>query len=383
MRYERTSGLAALARLPVLLFALSALGVASVSNGRTAMNGDLGSVPPGPRNIAVAASSWSGSPQSLVAAAQDLLLGTGVLQARGSDILWFSEPGSPSKYHVVGAFAFTSSASVQQILEALRSVEARLNDGRPAHQGGPLLLELQWVEGVQVSIPGLVLPSPDILGTSWGLNTFVASSEKPFGEACAGGRENHAFCTAVGKEFRHATMTQVYEVPKDLWIGGEFKLGKLSTWAHAHAGEEEILAVAVDALLTADEALHIIMNPSPDAYRPVDMAIEAVAARAADTVVPFTASVPAGEPAARVRSWLEAVRQQSAANLILPRRAAVLTIDAGRVRGVIIGRKMSDKPSQPLARIDTVGVKEGGGAPGEPRVWSVVLGIPVPVQDRK
>ncbi|HEV2703635.1 MAG TPA: hypothetical protein VGV09_18565 [Steroidobacteraceae bacterium] len=381
MKRERAARTSRLAGPATLLLALAAVGLA---DARTVMNDDLSSIPSQPRHIAVAASSWSGSPQSLVAAAEDLLEGSGLLKATGANILWFSDPAAPAKYHVVGAYGFTSSASVQQLVALLRGVEARLNDGQPARQGGPLLLELQWVEGVHISTPTLTLPSPNILGTSWGINAFVASSEEPFGAACAARRENQAFCTAAGNASRHSDMTQVYEVPQDDWIGGSVTPEILKTWAHAHSGDEEILAVAVDAMLTADEALRIKEQaPHADTYGLIDDAIRAVRGRGADIAVAFTANVAVGPLQTRIKSWLEAVRQEAATAKIVLRRAAVLKIGSAEVRGIIIGHRLPDRPPHPATRIDTVKVEEGGGAPGEPRVWSVVLQVPLPPDTRK
>lgn len=370
-------------RLLLALVILAGLASTSFSMSKVVMNSDLRSASPQPRHLAIVARSWSGSPQSFVAAAQDLLRGGG-LQAAGADILWFQQPGTAGAYYVAGAMSFTSTSSVEQIVALMKDVEARLNGGHPGQEGGTLLLELQWVEGVTASTPALTLPSPNILRKPWGLSAFVTSSEEPFGKSCAAGREPHAFCTQVAKDFQHLKTPQVYESGQDVWIGGEIEAGTLRIWGRAHGDEAETLAVAFDALLVADEAVQIAARATSAPTRSlVRSAASSVAARDADLAVPFTLKIPAGTPGARVSAWLEGLRKQFAVGTITPRRIAILGIRDGTVSGIIVGKKTSAASNRALVPVAAARVETTGAQPNEPSPVAIILELPLPALHRK
>jgi hypothetical protein len=341
------------------------------------VNAALEAVPAHPRSMVVAFRSWAGSPQSLVAAGHDLLAGNPLFSPKGGRILWFEDPSAPAGYMVVGSFLFQSAASISQARGLLQSIEERLNDGHPPAAGGLLTSKLLWVEGVQVDTPPLELPSSDILDTPWGLNAFMASAEDPFAQGCKVGTENIDLCRAVDKKFRHSKLPQAYETPLDMWLGGALEDG-LESWGHAHARDEEVLAVAVDALLAASAARHLLeTEPAQGAHLLFERATEAVGRRRADDVVPLEVPLPATKPEDRVKLWLEAVRSAAKQHALQPRRAVVFALGQARVRGAILGSR-AEAGASPLLSALAIEINLDGGAPGEPKGWSVSTRVAPP-----
>jgi hypothetical protein len=343
------------------------------------VNADLDAVPAQPRHVAVAFRSWAGSSQALIAAAGDLLEGTKLFEPKGGPILWF-EDGAPSGYHVVGGFLYRTSAPVAQILGLIRAVEERIGGGRPAAPGGFLAGEILWVEGVHAQAPEIQLPSPHILGTLWGLNAFMASAEDPFAEACGSGREDIEFCRAVDRKFRHEKVPQVFETPVGMWISGWFKDGALTSIADAHVGDDEILAAAFDALVAGDAARGIIEKDASAAHILYRLAAEVVEKRPTEEVLPFNITLPPGPAPSRVKRWLEAISHEVQRQAIVPKRAVVFSSDDGHVRAALLGARTGggSSPPGPMIPVLSVAVNGGGGAPGEPRGWRIVLEHPHP-----
>jgi hypothetical protein len=359
---------------------LGVLGAAGDAVGKAAMNAALDTPAPGPRHITVMARSWSGSSQALVSAADELLVGTGDFQSAGADtVMWFEERGAPGRYHVVGAFGFTTSASVQTILQRLHAVEAQLNSEAGARVGGPLKLELKWVEGVHLATPDITLPSPDILGSDWGLSAFLAASEMELAEVCKAGREEARFCNSVARAGRNAPLARIYEVAKDRWLGGKVTPEELAVRGTAKVGEEEILAVAFDALLVLGAAhTALAQDPHADTFQLIDHSIRAVAARTATQVVPVTAELPEGPAAQRVVVWLDALRRAASANRMAPRRAVVYEVRGRQVHGALVGMHSADGAMAALLVEDKVSLREGAAAPGALPTWAVALRLTLP-----
>ena len=205
----------------------------------------------------------------------------------------------------------------------------------------------------------------------------MASAEEPFAQGCKVGTENIDFCRAVDKKFHHSKMPQAYETPLDMWLGGELEDG-LESWGHAHARDEEILAVAVDALLAASAARHLLeTEPAEGAHLLFERATEAVGKRSADDVVPLDVPLSAAKPEDRVRLWLEAVRSVAKQHSLQPRRAVVFALGQGRVRGAILGRRAGAGESPMLSAL-AIEINVDGGAPGEPKGWSVSTKVAPP-----
>jgi hypothetical protein len=337
-------------------------------------------VPERPRYVSLAFRSWKGSTQSLVASAIDLVEGTGEYQDKGSRIFWFADPKSPTGYHVVAGAVLLTAVSANHLLATLRSIEQRLNDGKPAAEGGLLEAELLWVEGTKIDTPQLKLPSPLVLNEKWALNTFVATSEDQFTDACEQKREDIGYCRSVAKAFKDPKKGMAdFETAPDFWVGGEFKDGQLEGWAYAHAHDEEIFANSIDALLATDAARKLLERQGTAALRHLfDDASDAIHARKVDTVIPIEVALPPGKIEDRVKAWVAAVSERIARDKLLARRAVVFELGPTAARGAIVGARLTSGEATPLVPVERVEVLQGGGAPGEPPSFSVALRVVPP-----
>jgi hypothetical protein len=374
MAYDRLFGTAWKLGL-VALFAAS--GASPARRGKPVTT-SLDAVPPHPRHVVVAAHSWAGSSQSLVAAALDLIQAGDLFQKKKSSILWYGDAKAKGGYHVIGSYALVSAASIAQIQDFLRGVDERL-DKQPGPDGAGLLrTELLWVEDARVDTPALKLPSPSILGEPWGVDVLMASASDQFVQACEEKREDPDLCRAVQKASDKDSQN-VFETKVDSWIGGQFKNGVLECWAHAHARDEEILAASVDALLTADVARMRLESRGQDAVRHLAAdASDSVTKRRAEEVVPL--DVPAsGKIEDKVKSWVAAVSEKSLKERLLARRAVVFAIEKDTIRGAVLGGRLTGSVvPTPIAPVASVEVLPSGGAPGEPPAFSVSLRVASP-----
>jgi hypothetical protein len=355
------------------LFALLAAFGTYGARGKKPVNTSVDEAPPHPRLVVVAAHSWAGSSQALVVGALDLLSASPLFEEKRSEILWYDDPDRNGRHHVIGAYSFLSAAPVAKILAFLRGLEQRFDDRQVPDAARLLQTDLLWVEGARVDAPGLKLPSAKILGTYWGVNALMSAASDWFVAACEEHREDPALCHAVQKESDRDNTT-VYETPVDTWIGGRFQDAVVECWAHAHARDEEIVAASVDALLTADAARARLEARAPDDLRRlVAAASEAVTSRKAEDIFPLEVAA-SGTIDERVLSWVNAVSAKSFDERILARRGVVFALEPGRIRGAIVGTRLTGTlAAARLAPVSSVQVIEGGGAPGEPRAFSVTV----------
>jgi hypothetical protein len=347
------------------------------------VNQALDAVPAQPRHVAIAVHSRAGSSQALVTGALDLLEAANLGPAKGASILWYEDRTAPTGYHVVAGYAFLSPASVAQIQGALREIEGRLGKSDGADAGKLLKTDILWVEGLRLDTPALKLPNPAILETPWGMNAFISSAEDPFSAACEQKREDRGFCKSVAKRARDRSAV-VFETAPDAWVGGEFKNGVLEGWAHAHAHDAEILGASVDALLATDAARRRLESLGTGAVdRLFVYATEAVTKRKADEVVPLDIPLTGTKIEEKVAAWVNAVSDRSQKERLLLRRAVIFELRKDGIRGAILGTRPVGAVVIPLAPVSAVEVFEGGGAPGEPRGFSVSLRVEPPKMPKK
>jgi hypothetical protein len=380
MAYERSF------RKAAWRLALSALvvasGAAQARRGKP-VNTPLEAVPAHPRTVVVLAHSWAGSSQSLVAAALDLIQASDLFQKKKSTILWYDDAGAKGGHHVIGSYALSSAASIAQIQTFLRGIDERL-DKQQASNARFLRMEILWVEDARVDTPALKLPGPSILGSPFGVDALMATASDQFVQACEQEREDRDLCRAVQKASDKDDSAIVFETKPDSWIGGQFKGGILECWAHAHASDEEILAASVDALLTADVARMRLESRGQDAVRHLAAdASDAVSKRRADEVFPLDAPA-SGKIEDEVKSWVTAVSEKVLKERILPRRAVVYRVEPGTIRGAVVGMRLTGATvPTPIAPVVSVEVLPSGGAPGEPRAFSVSLRVAPPKLSNK
>jgi hypothetical protein len=358
--------------IAALLALLAAFGPFG-ARGKKPVNTPIDEAPAQPRLVVVAAHSWTGSSQAIVVSALDLMSASPLFEEKKSEILWYDDPDRKGGHHVIGAYSFLSAAPVAKIQAFLRGLEQRFDDRQVPDAARLLKTDLLWVEGTHVVVPGLTLPSPKILGTYWGVNALMSPSSEWFVAACEEHREDPRFCSAVHRE-SDKDNTTVYETTVDTSIGGRFQDGVLECWEHAHARDEEVVAASVDALLTADAARARLESRGLDDLRYlVDAAIVAVTSRKADDVFPLDVAA-SGTIDERILAWVNAVSAKAFDERILVRRGVVFALEPGRIRGAIVGARLTGAvAAAKFAPVSSVQVMEGGGAPGEPRAFSVTV----------
>ena len=272
--------------------------------------------------------------------------------------------------------------SIAQLQGMLRAIEERLNDGKPARIGGLLKADLLWVEGTQIDTPDLRLPNPDILGTDWGLEAFVAAAEDPFSQACKAGGESTIFCHEVGGKYRATQRTNTHEENPDLWFYDKSTNEEIVFGGVAVETTEDILAQSVAALALTG---HVYNSPPTDKWDAVNLREYAegrLRKVRSSEFVPVEASVRAGAgTGAVVESWLNAARAAADKAGVAVARAVVFEASADRVRGAILGAKIAGAQPAPLPPIKSIDVKRGDPPmepARQPQVWSVELHVARP-----
>ncbi len=346
----------------------------------------LNATPAQPRTVAIAYRSWLGSSQALTAGADELLFATGRVQPVGGAMFWYVEPNTPRRFLVVNGVAVKTAMTIAELQGMLRAIEERLNDGQPARVGGLLKADLLWVEGTQIDSPTLKLPNPDVLGTDWGLEAFVAAAEDPFADACKGSNESKTFCYEVGGKYRSTSRTNAREEHPDLWFVDKSTEAELVFGGVAVETNEDILAQAAAVL-----ALTGCVHRTPPTARWDDHHVGEYAQGILEKVrstefVPLEAAVRADAGVnATVESWLDAVRSTAAQAGITVARSVVFSVGAGRIRGAILGAKTSGPPSgplPPLPPVRSVDVQRGGvplDPARQPQGWIVELHVARPL----
>jgi len=343
------------------------------------VDNDLGAVPAQPRTVVIAYRSWLGSSQTLTASADELLFATGRVQRVGGAMSWFVEPQGQRRFVVVNGVAVKTALAVADLQGLLRAIEERLNDGQPARVGGLLKADLLWVEGTQVHAPGLELPSPDVLGTQWGLETFVASAEDPFADACKRGSEPKSFCNEVGAKYRALKLKSGREEHPDLWFYDKSTTQELVFGGVAVETTEDILAQGVATLALASAAYYAPPASQWDQLHIGEYAQGLLGKIRSTEIQPVEASAPAGSAkSALVESWLNAVRTAADQAQIKVARAVVFDLRADHIRGAILGTKIAPAPVERLPPVRLVDVKQGDTPlepARQPQGWSVELHV--------
>lgn len=345
------------------------------------MDNALNAVPAQPRTVAIAYRSWLGSSQTLTAGANELLIATGRVEPVGGAMFWYIEPNTPRRFLVANSIAVKTTMSIAQLQGMLRAIEERLNDGRPARVGGLLKADLLWVEGTQIDTPDLRLPNPDVLGTDWGLEAFVAAAEDPFAAACKAGNEPKTFCYEVGGKYRSTKRTNKREENPDLWFFDKSTDNEIVFGGIAVETTEDILAQAAATLALAGGPYHVPPTSQWDNHHLGDYAQDRLGkVRSTEFLAVDAPGAPAGAgPDAAVASWLDAVRTAADKAGIAVARSVVFEASAERIRGAILGAKISPAQPGPLPPVRSIDVVRGDrplDPAHEPQGWSVILHVP-------
>jgi hypothetical protein len=126
----------------------------------------LTAVPEKPRYIAFILRSYAGSRQHLLVAANELLDASpvgGDPKKRGAGGLRVMEAKGNLREHYLGALRYKTNVSIQQALDIAREIEKKLEDPRKSGARETVRIDLAWVQGVTLTVPGKVtLPSPEL-----------------------------------------------------------------------------------------------------------------------------------------------------------------------------------------------------------------------------
>ncbi len=349
----------------------------------------LNAIPDKPRFMVFVLRSYTGSRQHLLIAAREMLTASalgGDPKKRGATFEVHQMKASRQlREHALGAVSFKNAVSIQQALDIAANVERKLEDPKKPGVRETVRIDLIWVQGVKLKMPGLELPSPEIAGNGYLAFYFEESIHS---------RGLEAFPDKGERDHMVKTIKNAPDVQEGGW-GMKFDLKDSlefcrqpdhNEWTSSGPDKAEILAISgcavgagvierLRATGTVERPLDLAaakeIREGPFAGRVVRMspagmhensfavergraAIEERRKISLSEVVPIDIAVdPKARDEALVMRWASQVQSVARQNWLKLGQAVVYAVEPGRIRGAILGQK-SD---QPIPGVELVGAR--------------------------
>ena len=306
----------------------------------------------GERPFVIAFRSYSGSQESLIHAAKDLLKASGTIRrgGGGSEYQWYHDEERKRDF-VVQAVVFKTELPVEGILGMMAAVDERL--GGHQREPAPLIkMDLMWIEGVEMETPELTLPSPLIFEKYWANRVFVEASEDVMFRSRDEGREKTSVVRRIAKAYKKyhdmddSAVTFFYET-------NELSPPELSRkpggtiYSQEAVDDLNTIAVAGNLLLFAEVDVTRGRSPSTAPNETEEQAYHR--ARGVLDRLPREAILPIEVPIeanstvdAKAQAWVDGLAGLLAVHHFVGVRTVIYSVDATRVSGAVIGHPDPD-----------------------------------------
>jgi hypothetical protein len=309
----------------------------------------------GERPFVIAFRSYSGSQESLIHAAKDLLKASGTIRrgGGGSEYQWYHDEERKRDF-VVQAVVFKTELPVEGILGMMAAVDERL--GGPQREPVPLIkMDLMWVEGVEMETPELHLPSPLIFEKYWANRVFVEASEDVMFRSRDEGREKTSVVRRIAKAYKKyhdmddSAVTFFYET-------NELSPPELSRkpggtiYSQEAVDDLNTIAVAGNLLLFAEVDVTHERDPQTprdetdrDAYFSDQDLLEKLPR---DTMLALEVPIEATATVdAKAQAWVDGLAGLLAVHHFVGARTVIYAVDATRISGAVIGHPDANSKS--------------------------------------
>lgn len=347
----------------------------------------LTAVPDSARHMVFLLRAYTGSRRHLMVVARDLLaqsaLGVGTDHRSQSNALHNMLPSPSRPGHLLAATSLRTRASVRQSLDAARKVEASLQDGHPGARP-TISVDLLWMEGVSLDLPGLKLPAAEIAGDSHIALAFGQALSQWGKEAIPDDGER----TRLAQQIEDAPEVQESSWGEPFTIAQPWMVRKPEgfTWVVFGRDLAELLAEAGNAVAVArmerarpgaaslppidDKLAHELDTMESNEWSEkasrenwkvgdrVKESMEAVQALGlgATARVSLDVPVPLDMNALALR-WVREVQEAARKESIVPAMVLVTAVEATQVRGIVLGAKLKE----PVPPVEIRGVTLRGG----------------------
>lgn len=345
----------------------------------------LTAVPEKPRYIAFILRSYSGSRQHLLVAANELLdasrLG-GDPKKRGGGGLRVMEAKGNLREHYLGALRYKTNVSIQQALDIARAVEKKLEDPREPGARETVRVDLAWVQGVTLTVPGkITLPSPELDsdgGVAW---MFEDAIRHVVLEVFGSRGEAQAFLEKSGR------LPEIQETKREIRFSMMKSLGMYRKvghreWVARGPNLAEVLAgigcavatAPIEARRTSSEgempldpklaklveeqnsdlwSHETLMENSYGVERGRDALNERRKIRFAESVDLEVAVLPATKEDRLMLRWASEVQALAREKQFRVGHVAVVAQEPGRIRGVLFG----ERSERPVPGVEILGAR--------------------------
>jgi hypothetical protein len=273
--------------------------------------------------------------------------------------------------HAIGVVSFQNTVSIQQALDIAADVERKLEDPKKPGARETVRIDLIWVQGVKMKMPGLELPSPEIAGNgylayyfeesihSMGLEAFPEKSE----------RDHMVKTIKNAPDIQEGGWGMMFDLQESLAL---YRKPDHNEWVRSGPDKAEILAgagfavgTAVIERVRARGAVENLVDPaiaeeiskgkprhwSQAAIMENSYGVECGRAAIEEgrkiemaKVLPIDIAVnPGASDEALVMRWAAEVQSVSWQNWLRLGQVVVFALEPGRIRGAVLGQE-SDKP---------------------------------------
>jgi hypothetical protein len=282
----------------------------------------------GERPFVIAFRSYSGSQESLILAAKDLLNASGTIRrgGGGSEYQWYHDEERKRDF-VVQAVVFKTELPVEGILV--------------------IKMDLMWVEGVEMETPELHLPSPLIFEKYWANRVFVEASEDVMFRSRDEGREKTSVVRRIAQAYKKyhdmddSAVTFFYET-------NELSPPELSRkpggtiYSQEAVDDLNMIAVAGNLLLFAEvDVTHERDPQTPKDETDRDACFsdqDLLEKLPRDTMLALEVPIEATATVdVKAQAWVDGLAGLLAVHHFVGARTVIYAVDATRISGAVIG----------------------------------------------
>ncbi len=286
-----------------------------------------------PRHLVFGLRSYAGSRTAFLLAAARLLKAIPQVKVERRSTIEVYAPRDAEPGYLASSLLIESPLAIVALLDVARGIERQLADPAEPDARQMIRIDLLWVDGVEIRTPDLELPSALLFTQSWAIGTFTEAAEMAITKQSELERFNRSL-KEVPPPHESDQIPYLPSVPSmtrlptiDSWVCSAYD------WLDGLAAAAEALArarMAADASVLGEaEQLAVLKNLDAD-----------IAAVSADDVQFVNVRPSGGATDEQIaRAWLDGVQAQLAAHPMRMGAIAVISADAGSIRGFLIGER--------------------------------------------